>query len=518
MGLSPPNRFPLVLIILDGWGEGPAGAGNAIRNCRPEAMATLAATYPSTFIEASGTAVGLPEGQMGNSEAGHLCIGAGRTVHQDLSRINESIRKGEFARKRVLQETLKDCAASGGFLHLIGLVSDGGVHSHIDHLKAILRLAADSGLRGVRVHAFTDGRDTPPKSAANHLRELNQFLSESEAGTIVTVSGRYYAMDRDRRWERTEPAYHTMTSPSAEHFPTAEEYAESNYREGITDEFLPPVAIGEAEAVERTRIRDGDTVIFFNFRADRARQITRALTEGSFQEFRRKTIPRLARFVCFTEYDQTYCLPIVYPQVHPSEIFAELISRRGWRQLRIAETEKYAHVTFFFNGGIEKPFPGEERILVPSPRIRTYDLQPEMSGGGITEEVIRRLGSADSDVLIVNFANADMVGHTGKYEPTAKACKFLDGCVDRIVRQVLARKGTACITADHGNAEQMFDPGTDHPHTAHTTNPVPVILAGEATRRRRLRSGGSLGDLIPTLLEILEIDPPAAMTGKSLLT
>ncbi|MBI4161164.1 MAG: 2,3-bisphosphoglycerate-independent phosphoglycerate mutase [Acidobacteria bacterium] len=513
-GESP---FPLVLIILDGWGEGPDRNGNAVRGCRPAAIQALAAEWPCARIEASGEVVGLPAGKMGNSEAGHLCLGAGRSVFQDLSRISRAIRSGEFSRNPTLREAMEGSRRGRGSLHLMGLVSDGGVHSHIDHLEALLRLASDCSLRDVRVHAFTDGRDTPPDSGAGHLRRLERFLEGSGAGRIVTVAGRYFAMDRDRRWDRTEKAFEAMIRGVPGGAGGASDYAESRYARGETDEFLPPAAIGGPAEVERTRIRDGDTVIFFNFRADRARQITRAFTEPGFDGFRAAPRPRLERFVGFTVYDPTFPLPAAGPPEHPRETVAEIVARRGWRQTRIAETEKYAHVTFFFNGGIEASNPGEERILVPSAKVATYDLKPEMSAPEITAEVLRRLRGGSEEILIVNFANADMVGHTGVYDAAVRACGFLDGCVGRIVGEVLGRGGLACVTADHGNAEQMTDPVTGQPHTAHTTNPVPLILAGEAVRGRRLRDRGGLPDVIPTLLEVLAIDPPAAMTGRSLL-
>jgi 2,3-bisphosphoglycerate-independent phosphoglycerate mutase len=517
MPTAPANRFPMVLLILDGWGERPDSDDNAVRNSRPAAMQSLARAWPSTLIEASGEVVGLPPGIMGNSEAGHLCIGAGRTVFQDMSRISRAIRDGTFTRNPVLNQAFEACAGSGGALHLMGLVSDGGVHSHIEHLHALLGMAKGAGMRDIRVHAFTDGRDTPPESGGGYLRDLGRFLDETGAGRIVTVSGRYYAMDRDKRWDRTELAYDTMTRPESERCDTAPAYAEAMYRDGTTDEFLPPIAIGTVAEVSETRIHHGDAIIFFNFRADRARQLTRVFTEEGFSGFEPKIRPRLSRYTCFTVYDKTFTLPAAFPRELPTGVFADVIAHNGWRQLHIAETEKYAHVTFFLNGGIEKPFSGEERILIPSPRVATYDQMPEMSAAGITAEVLKRLQGDPAEILVVNFANADMVGHTGVYEAAVRACRTVDGCVERIVRAVLARGGLACVTSDHGNAEQMYDRANRQPHTAHTTSRVPIILAGEAVRGRNLRDGGGLPDIIPTLFDLLELDRPDGMSGRSLL-
>ena len=518
------GSLPMVLIVLDGWGHSDRLDGNAIAKSAPRFMDRLARTYPSGLLDASGEAVGLPRGYIGNSEVGHLCLGSGRTVLQDLARINRAIARSEFARNPVLRQALDTVAArDGAALHVLGLLSDGGVHSHVGHLEAVVDLARARGLGRLYVHPFLDGRDTPPQSALTHVRRLESFLRTIGLGSIASVSGRYFAMDRDNRWERTEKAFRTLVLREGPRQASAAAAVEASYAAGVTDEFVVPTVI--APAAERPgpgggrdgAVRDGDAIIFVNFRADRARQITRAFTEPGFDSFRPPARPALAAFVCFTAYDRTWSLPVAFPPHHLAGIFGEAVSAAGLRQLRIAETEKYAHVTYFFDGGEERSFPGEERCLVPSPRIATYDLKPEMSAPEVTAEVLRRLGDDPRQVVVLNYANADMVGHTGKFDPTVAACRVVDRSVEAVVGEALRLGGYALVTADHGNAEEMIDPATGGPVTAHTLNPVPVHLAGPGLEGKRLRERGLLADVAPTLLEILAIPPPKEMEGRSLL-
>jgi 2,3-bisphosphoglycerate-independent phosphoglycerate mutase len=467
------------------------------------------------LLEAAGEAVGLPAGFIGNSEVGHTCLGAGRTVQQDLTRIHHAIDDGSFAGNPVLAGAADAARKAGGRLHLMGLLSDGGVHSHLRHLQALVELAAKRGAGEVRVHAFLDGRDTPPQSAPDFIRRAAAFLAGG-AGRLASLCGRYYAMDRDRRWERTRRAFRALAHAEAERHETVEKALAAAYERGETDEFVQPALVcrpGDEAAV----VRDRDAIIFFNFRADRARQLTRAFTEKEFAEFDTGARPALSHFACMTEYDERYALPAAFQSVTPEHALGEVLAASGLPQVRVAETEKYAHVTYFFNGGREQTFGGEERILVPSPKVATYDLQPQMSAPGITEAVLKTLAAGQRGFMLINFANADMVGHTGKYEAALAACRCADDCLGRIAREVHRLGGTLVVTADHGNAEQMLQADGRTPHTAHTTNPVPFILAGEALRGTRLRSSGLLGDVAPTLLSLLEIPPPAAMTGQSLL-
>jgi 2,3-bisphosphoglycerate-independent phosphoglycerate mutase len=521
----------MVLISMDGWGYSARLEGNAVANCGATHIESLAARYPSTLLSASGLAVGLPEGQMGNSEVGHTCMGAGRIVLQDLLRISRAIETGDMARNQVLRETMVALARGGGALHLLGLVSDGGVHSHIDHARGLVRMARDLGVARIFVHAFLDGRDTPPRSAHRYIASLEELFRTEGAGAFATVIGRYWAMDRDNRWDRTEIAYRCMTeSPEADPgrwfaAPDAGAALAAAYERGEDDEFVKPTVITGARPAPSGPpglVRDGDGVVFFNFRADRARQMTRAFTEDSFGRFERQWRPRLSAYVCMTRYDRTFDLPVAFPPAPLEQVLGQVISEAGLRQLRIAETEKYAHVTFFFNGGEERTFAGEERILVPSPNVATYDLAPEMSAGPVTDALIERLrGGARDLVVILNFANADMVGHTGLYEPTLRACRFVDECVGRIAREVLPMGGSLLVTADHGNAEQMIDSRTGGPLTAHTLNPVPLIVAAEDLPPDAVsappRPGGTLADIAPTMLALLGLPQPAEMTGASLL-
>ena len=514
--------LPAVLIVLDGWGHGEPTEGNAIVRSRPRFMEHLGRTYPTTLLQASGESVGLPPGVIGNSEVGHLCLGAGRVVLQDLSRINRAIRSGEFDTNPVLRRAFELAALPGAALHVMGLLSDGGVHSHIDHLGALVRSARAHRVSRLFVHAFMDGRDTPPGSGLAYVQRAEALLQTAGLGRIATVSGRYYAMDRDTRWDRTAKTCRAMILREGAAYPTASAAVEAGYAAGTTDEFLLPSVIDPVgpppDDRRDPRARDGDTLLFFNFRADRARQITRAFAGNEVAELSLPTRPALASFVCFTTYDRTWALPVVFPPQHLTGVFGEVVSAAGLPQLRIAETEKYAHVTYFFNGGEERVFPGEERCLVPSVRdVATYDLRPEMSARDVTTEVLKRLSSRPRQVIILNYANADMVGHTGRLEPTVAACQVVDRCVEAVVSETLRLGGFAVVTADHGNAEQMIDPASGSPMTAHTTNPVPVHVVRAGLEGKTAASGGLLSDVAPTMLGLLGLPAPGEMEGRSLL-
>ena len=510
---------PIVLTVLDGWGYSPETKGNAIYLARKPNYDELLRKFPNTLIHTSGPYVGLPEGQMGNSEVGHLNIGAGRIVHMDITRLDLAIANGEFFRNDLLLKAMQ--RGRERQLHLLGLLSDGGVHSHINHLFALLRMARENKVERVFVHCFMDGRDTPPTSGADYVRQLQQKMREYGIGKIATVIGRYYAMDRDNRWERIERAYRAMVHGEAESKSSDPIAAlRHSYEQGVTDEFVMPVVIttGPAGAAQPVaQIHDADAVIFFNFRADRARQTTRALAEPSFDKFADPNRPKNLAFVAMTRYDKTFTwLPYLLGPEKVEHILANVFAEMNFRNLRVAETEKYAHVTYFFNGGVEKPFPGEERILVPSPKVATYDLKPEMSAAGITENVVRAIEKAAFDAIVMNFANADMVGHSGKLEAAIKAVEAVDACLGDIYRALRAAGTTAwIITADHGNAETMIDPVTGGPHTYHTTNPVPFVLATD-DNRLDLRPGGALQDIAPTLLGVLGVPQPPEMTGRDL--
>ncbi|HEX8961173.1 MAG TPA: 2,3-bisphosphoglycerate-independent phosphoglycerate mutase [Geobacteraceae bacterium] len=508
-------KHPLLLMILDGWGLNPNPAHNAIAQAKTPNMTRLCADYPCTDIGTSGMSVGLPEGQMGNSEVGHLNIGAGRIVYQDLTRISKAIADGDFFTNPVLLDCIARTKAAGGRLHLCGLLSDGGVHSHNTHLYALLELAKREGLRDVFVHCLMDGRDTPPKSGADYLAQLEKEIDRIGVGRIATVIGRYYAMDRDNRWDRVEKAYAAMAYGEGDRFPSAALAIEKSYLDGVTDEFVVPSVIANGGATAG-RVRDGDGFIFFNFRSDRAREITRTFTDPAFTGFQRGVWPRLASYVCMTTYDETFGLPVAFAPEALTNILGEVVSKAGLTQLRIAETEKYAHVTFFFNGGSEVPFPNEERVLIPSPKdVATYDLRPEMSAFAVTEELLKRLDGNHYDLVVLNFANADMVGHTGIMEAAVAAIEAVDACVGMLVEKVRAKEGRVIITADHGNAETMVDENGG-PHTAHTTDRVPLILVDDTRIGARLRAG-ILADVAPTILEILGLPKPAEMTGRSLI-
>jgi 2,3-bisphosphoglycerate-independent phosphoglycerate mutase len=504
---------PFVLVILDGWAEDERVEGNAIAQAATPNWDRYRKLWPCTRLQAAGEAVGLPEGQMGNSEVGHLNLGAGRVVYQDLTRISRAIRDGSFFKNPVLVNGIEAARDRGGVLHLMGLLSDGGVHSHLTHLFALLELAGRLGQREVYVHAFLDGRDVPPANALEYVDALEDKLNTLGYGTVATVMGRYYAMDRDRRWERTARAYAAMVSGEGLAAPSARRAVKAGYDRGETDEFLQPTVIvrnGEPVALVTGR----DAVIFFNFRPDRARQITRAFTDAGFTGFDRGPDPPHPRFVCLTEYDRTIDAPVAFGPEYIRNTLGNVFSRHGLRQLRLAETEKYAHVTFFFNGGVEQPDPGEDRILVPSPQVATYDLQPEMSAREVTRTFLANMEKYD--VIIMNFANPDMVGHTGVLAAAVRAIETVDKCLGQIVETVLARDGTVLICGDHGNAERMMDEN-GNPFTAHTANPVPLVAIGRQVASRSLRPG-VLADVAPTILDLLGLPQPEEMTGSSLLT
>ncbi len=513
---------PIVLTVLDGWGYRPERQGNAIALARKPNYDALLKKFPNTLIHTSGPYVGLPEGQMGNSEVGHLNIGAGRIVHMDVTRIDQMIRSGAFFKNNLLLRAIKRGREHS--LHLMGLLSDGGVHSHIQHLFALLRMARENKVERVFVHAILDGRDTPPHSGIDFLLQLQQKMREwgfsSQGGRIASVTGRYYAMDRDNRWERIEKAYRAMVHGEAEaRFADPTEAVRRSYEQGVTDEFVAPVVITESaspQAQPVAQIRDDAAVIFFNFRADRARQTARALAEPGFDKFADPDRPKNLFFVAMTQYEKTWTwLQYVLGPEKVEHILAQVFVEVSFKNLRCAETEKYAHVTYFFNGGVEKPYPGEERILVPSPKVATYDLKPQMSAAGITDNVVKAIEKGDFDAIVMNFANADMVGHSGKLEAAIKAVETVDECLGRLYQSLQVRGGVWIITADHGNAETMIDPVTGGPHTYHTTNPVPFILLTEDDKLK-LRSGGALQDIAPTMLGVLGVPQPTEMTGRDL--
>jgi 2,3-bisphosphoglycerate-independent phosphoglycerate mutase len=520
MATSDPIKAsapPVVLIVLDGWGERAEKENNAIALAKLPHYRSYLEKYPHTLIDASGTAVGLPKGLMGNSEVGHLTMGAGRVVLLGLTRVYAAIEDGSFFQNPALKGAMEAALKNNSSLHLMGLLSDGAVHSHQDHLYALLRMAKDLGLKKVFIHCFTDGRDTPPQSAKIYVQQLEEKIAEIGVGRIASVMGRYYAMDRDKRWDRAGVAYEAMVEGKGRWARHASQAVEVAYRDRETDEFIRPTVIADEKERPVARIQDRDAVIFFNFRADRARQITRALTDASFRGFQREVFPRLSFFACFSEYDAAFKLPVAFPKIDIHETFPEILSRRGLKQLRIAETEKYAHVTYFFSGGKEETYAGEDRLLIPSPKeVPTYDQKPEMSAPGITEELLKRLHSGIYGFVLCNFANPDMVGHTGKLPAAVRAVETVDQCLGKIVEEILRQEGTLLITADHGNCEQMVDE-QGAPHTAHTTNLVPFLLIGKRFEKERLRSGGKLIDIAPTLLEILGIPKPSAMTGESLI-
>ncbi len=504
-------KKPLALIILDGFGHSEADNGNAITHAAKPNLDRYFANFPHTLLGASGMDVGLPEGQMGNSEVGHTNIGAGRIVYQELTRITKSIQDGDFFTNEALLGAMENCKKNASALHLMGLLSDGGVHSHNTHLYALLEMAKRSGLSQVYVHCIMDGRDVPPQSGKEYIAQLEQKLGEIGVGKIATITGRYYAMDRDNRWERVEKAYSAIVCGQSENHMPASQVMEASYAKGITDEFVVPTI-----CTQGAEIKNNDSMIFFNFRPDRAREITRTLVDPDFDGFKRPCNNQHLYFVCMTQYDAT--MPNVYVAYRPTSLdntLGEYISKQGLKQLRIAETEKYAHVTFFFNGGVEAPYEGEDRALIPSPKVATYDLQPEMSAYLVADELVERLDSGKYDVIIANFANCDMVGHTGVYDAAVKAVEAVDSCVGKVVDKILSMGGAALITADHGNADRMYD-DDGSPFTAHTTNLVPFVAVGVSGDL--LPNGeGRLADLAPTMLKLLDLPQPAEMEGRSIV-
>ena len=495
-------------MILDGFGHSESVEGNAIYAAKTPNIDRIMSENPHTFIGASGMDVGLPDGQMGNSEVGHTNIGAGRIVYQELTRITKSIADGDFFNNEAFLGAIENCKKNDSALHLYGLLSDGGVHSHNTHLYALLRLAKQQGLSKVFVHCFTDGRDVPPSSAASFVQELESVMSSIGVGKIATVMGRYYAMDRDNRWERVSKAYDAMVNGVGPKFNSATELVTDSYKNGVTDEFIVP-SICDKNGM----IKSGDSIVFFNFRPDRAREITRVFVQPDFDGFERANKPDV-HYVCLTQYDATIeNVDIAFRPQSLKNTFGEYIASKGLSQLRIAETEKYAHVTFFFNGGVEAPYDNEDRALIASPKVATYDLQPEMSAYLVTDEVLKRIDSDNYDVIILNFANCDMVGHTGSFEAAVKAVEAVDDCVGKIVPAFLKKGGNIIITADHGNADKMFD-ADGSPFTAHTTNLVPFVVIGKEVD---LRAGGVLADIAPSMLKLLGIEQPEEMTGESIV-
>jgi len=502
---------PLVLIILDGFGHSESPEYNAIHAANTPVYDRLRATQPHGLISGSGMDVGLPDGQMGNSEVGHMNLGAGRVVYQDFTRVTKAIRDGEFFQNPVLTGAVDKAVGAGKAVHILGLLSDGGVHSHQDHLVAMAELAAQRGAEKIYLHAFLDGRDTPPRSAQSSIELLDATFAKLGKGRIASLIGRYFAMDRDNRWDRVSAAYNLIVDSVAEY--TADSALaglEAAYAREENDEFVKATRIGEAVKVE-----DGDAVIFMNFRADRARELSRAFVEPDFNEFPRARQPKMAAYIGLTQYSAKIAAPAAYAPSSLNNVLGEYLAKNGKTQLRIAETEKYAHVTFFFSGGREEPFEGEERILIPSPKVATYDLQPEMNAPEVTDRIVEAIEQQRFDVIVVNYANGDMVGHTGVFEAAVKAVEALDTCVGRIVEALDKVDGEALITADHGNVEQMEDACTGQAHTAHTSEPVPFIYVGK--RKVQVREGGVLADVAPTMLKLLGLEKPAEMTGTSIL-
>jgi 2,3-bisphosphoglycerate-independent phosphoglycerate mutase len=503
------NKKPIALIILDGYGISDNKYGNAIAHAKTPNLDSLNAGFPHSIIHCSGMDVGLPEGQMGNSEVGHTNMGAGRVVYQELTRITKSINDGDFFNNKVLTGAIENCKSSGTALHIIGLLSDGGVHSHNTHLYALLKLAKKEGLQKVYVHCLLDGRDVSPTSGIEFVKELEEKMKTIGAGKIATVMGRYYAMDRDNRWERVKKAYDAIVLGSGKFAENAADVVSASYAEGITDEFVVPAVI-----TKDARIQKNDSVIFFNFRPDRAREITRSIVDENFTNFKRDNGYFPTYYVCFTQYDAKMPnVRVAFPPESLHNTFGEYISKNNYRQLRIAETEKYAHVTFFFNGGTETVYDGEDRVLIPSPKIATYDLQPEMSAYEVADECVKRIKSNQYDVIILNFANCDMVGHTGVFQAAVSAVEAVDECVGKVLSALLDCGGVALITADHGNAEQMLTED-EKVHTAHSTNVVPLIVTSKDIT---LKKSGRLADLAPTMLDLMGLEIPSEMTGESMI-
>lgn len=504
-------KQPFLLIILDGWGHRETLEANAIAAAHKPHWDAFLKQYPHTYISGSGRCVGLPAEQMGNSEVGHLNMGAGRIVSQDLTRIDQAVKDGDFAKNPVLINAIREAKRTNKAIHVMGLLSPGGVHSHETHLHALLKLAANEGITQFFIHPILDGRDVPPQSAMASLMTLDQHCADLKCGRIVSLIGRFYAMDRDKRWDRVAAAYNLMTLAEAEfNAATAEAGLEAAYARGETDEFVSATTIGTPAPIQ-----DGDILICMNFRADRVREMTDAFISAEFAGFKRKYWPKLNQYICLTQYDKRFTVPVVFPPQALTNILGSYLSKHHLRQLRIAETEKYAHVTFFFNGGVEAPFAGEDRILIPSPKVRTYDLQPEMSAKELTDALVKAIKSNQYDVIICNFANPDMVGHTGNFEATVKAIEVIDECLEKIISALKTVNGEAIITADHGNAERMFNYETNQPHTAHTNDPVPFIYIGKPAKISK--KDGKLSDIAPTLLYLLDMEKPSEMTGSSLV-
>jgi 2,3-bisphosphoglycerate-independent phosphoglycerate mutase len=509
----PNGRGPVALIILDGFGWRREREANAVALANKPVFDELWRKYPHTTLKASEEAVGLPDDQFGNSEVGHTTIGAGRILYQDLTRINMAIASREFDENEALVGAIRHVQEMGSSLHLMGLVSDGGVHSHVDHLLALLRLSAKSGLKKVYVHAFMDGRDVPPTSGVDYMRQLVAYMAELGVGQVATVSGRYYGMDRDNRWERTELAYRAMVYGEGEKATDPVKAIETSYEKEVTDEFIRPTVIVDADGQPLTQVQDGDAIVMFNFRPDRAIQISRVFTNEDFREFDRGPRFPHVHYVCMTKYSDTVGGVVAFAPIHLNNTTGEVLSQAGLTQLRIAETEKYPHVTFFFSGGREAPFPGEERILVPSPKVATYDLKPEMSAYEVAEAAAERIRSGEIDAIILNFANPDMVGHTGSLEAAIKAVEAVDECLGKVMAALEEQGGVALVTADHGNADVMVDPETNQPCTTHTLALVPLIVT---SNEYELHPGG-LADLAPTMLDLLGLEAPPEMTGHSLV-
>ncbi|WP_455376199.1 2,3-bisphosphoglycerate-independent phosphoglycerate mutase [Kaarinaea lacus] len=505
---------PIVLIVLDGWGYSEDPDFNAISNANTPTWSHLWNRYPHTLIKGSGAEVGLPSGQMGNSEVGHLNLGAGRVVYQEFTRVSRSIRTGSFFTNQTLTDAVDSAIENDKALHIMGLLSDGGVHSHEEHIQAMAKLAVERGAKKVYLHAFLDGRDTPPKSAMQSLQGMENTFKELGNGQIASIVGRYYAMDRDHRWPRVKVTYDLITQAKADYVAeSAIEGLEQAYARDETDEFVKPTCI-VPKGQQPVKVNDGDIIVFMNYRSDRARQITRPFIEPDFSEFEIENPPKIGRFVSLTEYSSEFDVPVAFPPDRLNNVFGEYISKLGLHQLRIAETEKYAHVTFFFNGGIEEPYEGEDRILIPSPDVATYDLQPEMSAAELTSKLVNAIVEEKYDAIICNYANPDMVGHTGNYDATIKAIEALDKQLVKVVDAVLKVGGELLITADHGNAEQMRNPETGQPHTAHTSNPVPLIYVG---RPATLLDNGALSDIAPTMLHLMGQEKPSEMGGDTLV-
>ena len=508
------NDKLVMLMILDGYGISEAEEGNSVKSANTPNINEIMKLNPSTIIHTSGLDVGLPEGQMGNSEVGHTNLGAGRIVYQDLAKITKSIEDGDFFSIPEFVEAIENCKRNNTKLHIMGLLSDGGVHSHIRHLIGLLELAKRKDFEDVYVHCFLDGRDTPPASAEGYISMLEEKMKEKGVGKIATITGRFYAMDRDKRWERVEKAYRALVHGEGEKFSSATVAIEDSYQKEVFDEFVKPTIICNSNNEPVAKIGENDSIIFFNFRPDRAREITRTIVDPDFDGFKREKFFN-TYFVCFTNYDETMPnVNIAFRKEELKNTLGEIIGNLGMKQLRIAEAEKYAHVTFFFNGGEEKQYPGEDRILVPSPKVETYDLKPEMSALEVTDKVVEAIESEKYNCIILNYANPDMVGHTGNIEASIKALETLDGCVKRVIDAVEKVNGIALITADHGNAEQMINLKTGEPHTAHTTNPVPLVMVGNSNVKLK---EGRLADIAPTILDLLNVEKPVEMTGESLL-